>query len=108
MQFPNLPFLDKFEDLIVAFLGSQVIFAPIFLLFIDEAGVPLPTSDFVIAFTGYEVSRGHLSFVVAFFILLIADLSGASILYYLSSRYGPVIIEKFGKHIDLDQEKLDL
>ena len=106
MQFPSFVFLDRFEDLIVAFLANQVYLAPIFLLFIDEIGIPLPTSDFVIAYTGFEVARGRISFAVAFLILLIADLAGASILYFICSRYGPHILEKFGKFIDLDEHKL--
>ncbi|HUD44758.1 MAG TPA: DedA family protein [Patescibacteria group bacterium] len=106
MQFPTLAFFDHLEDLIVAFLANQIFLAPILLLFIEEAGIPLPTSDFVIAYTGYEVARGRISFAIAFLILLIADLAGASILYYLCSHYGASVIHKFGKYIDLDEEKL--
>ncbi|HEX8931890.1 MAG TPA: DedA family protein [Patescibacteria group bacterium] len=102
----NLP-LDRFEDLILGFVVSQSYLAPVLLLFLEETGIPLPTADFVIAYTGYQVSLGHLSFFVAFLILMIADLLGASILYFLCSRYGVHVINIFGKFIDLDQNKLD-
>src|SRR5258708_4997950 len=106
MQFPNLAFLDQFQDAIVTFLAHQVFLAPILLLTIEEAGLPLPIADFTISYTGYQVSLGRISFLGAFIMLLIADLAGASILYYLCSRYGPHLIEKFGKFIHLDKHKL--
>jgi membrane protein DedA with SNARE-associated domain len=108
MQLLNFGFLDRFEDALVILLTHQIFLAPILLLTIEEAGFPLPIADFTIAYTGYQVSLGHISFLTAFIMLLIADLLGASILYFLCSRYGPHIIEKFGKYIHLDQHKLNL
>ncbi|MBI5123698.1 DedA family protein [Candidatus Roizmanbacteria bacterium] len=108
MQFiENLP-LDNLEDFIRVFVSHQTYLAPVLLLFLEEAGIPLPISDFVISYTGYQVSLGHISYLNAFITLIIADLLGASLLYFLCSRYGPHIIEKFGKLIDLDQHKLDM
>lgn len=106
MHFFNFMFLDQFEDAIVTFLAHQVFLAPVVLLMLDEAGFPLPVADFTISYTGYQVSLGHITFFGAFVMLLIADLIGASILYYLCSRFGPHIIEKFGKYIHLDKHKL--
>lgn len=100
--------LDPWEDAIVTFLSHQIFLAPLVLLFIDEAGFPLPYADFAIAYLGYQVSLGHISFWLAFFLLLLIDLLGASLLYFISFRYGPHLIEKFGKYIHLDEEKLTM
>lgn len=106
MPWINFSSLDRVEDLIVAFLASKFFLAPVLLLFIDESGIPLPTSDFVIAYTGYEVAQGKITFLSAFLTLLIADLAGASILYYLCRTYGPMLVTRVGKFIDLDEKKL--
>jgi len=99
--------LDTFEDAIVGFLVHQIFLAPIILLVLEEVGVPLPFADFVIAYTGYQVAVGRIPYLIAFIILLISDLVGATILYLLARRYGKIIVEKFGRFIDLDMNKLD-
>src|SRR5882724_2252800 len=108
MQFlASFPF-ENLQDIIISFLAHQTYLAPIVLLFLEEAGIPLPTADFVIAYTGYHVSLGNISFPVAFLLLLFADLLGSSLLYFLCVRYGLRMINKYGKYIDLDNHKLDV
>src|ERR1700722_8096773 len=102
-----LSYLDNIQDTIVAFLVHQIYLAPIILLILEEVGVPLPFADIVIAYTGYQVAVGRIPYMVAFIILLISDIVGATILYLLARRYGKVIVNKFGKYIDLDLNKLD-
>ncbi len=99
---------DHLEDIIFGFISHQIYLGPIIFLFLEEAGIPLPISDFVIAYTGYQVSLGHISYFVAFIILIITDLLGASLLYFLCFKFGLDVIQKFSKIIDLDQHKLDI
>jgi len=101
-------FFDHLQEIILGFITHQTFLAPVILLFLEEAGIPLPTADFVIAFTGYHVSLGDLTFSQAFIILLIADLLGASLLYYLCSNYGLKLINKLSKYVNLDLDKLDI
>jgi membrane protein DedA with SNARE-associated domain len=105
MQFFNS--LDNIQDLVTGFLIHQIYLAPIILLFLEEVGIPLPFADFVIAYTGYQVAVGRIPYLVAFIILLISDMAGATILYFLARRYGKVLVNKFGKYIDLDMDKLN-
>jgi membrane protein DedA with SNARE-associated domain len=98
---------DPLIDFIDSIIEHQGILAPILFLIIEESGVPLPIpGDIVIAYTGYQVSKGAISYSVAFMLLLMAVLLGSSILYYLSSHYGQKIVLKFGEYIDLDEKKL--
>ncbi len=95
------------EDYIVSFLGHQIYLAPVILLIVEESGIPIPVpGDIIIAFIGYEVSRGLIPYFVAFIMILCSVLIGASILYFLSTRYGERIIDKFGNSIHLDRDKL--
>jgi len=99
--------LDGYEDILTRFLVHQIYLAPIILLILEEIGVPLPFADLVIAYTGYQVAIGRIPYFVAFLILLISDIIGASILYFIAGRYGKKIVNKFGKYIDLDMDKLN-
>lgn len=96
---------DGLEDIIVGFLVHQIYFAPIILLALEELGIPV-SADFVIAYIGYQVSAGHIPYFVAYILLLISDVLGASLLYLLAIKYGKGIIHKFGKYIELDEHKL--
>jgi membrane protein DedA with SNARE-associated domain len=100
--------LDNIVDAIELFLVHQIFLAPIILLILEEVGVPVPFADIVIAYTGYQVALGRIPYFTAFALLLIADIIGATILYFVARRYGKTIIDKFGKYIDLDTDKLDV
>src|SRR5579872_2950629 len=99
--------LDPLTDWILMLLKHQSVIAPIFLLTLEEAGIPLPVpGDLVIAYTGYEISQNRIAYFSAFILLLIAILIGSSILYALSLRYGDKLVRKVGKYIHLDDDKL--
>jgi membrane protein DedA with SNARE-associated domain len=94
-------------DYVELFIKSQLTLAPVLLLTLEEAGVPVPIpGDIVIAFVGYQASLGKISYVAAFFILLTAVLIGSSILYYLSSRYGNRLVKRFGPYLHVNEERL--
>src|SRR5581483_2975362 len=99
--------LDPLENIFIQFLREQLIFAPILLLAAEEAGIPLPIpGDIIIMYVGYQVARGAISSVAAFVILVCAISFGASILFFLSSKYGQKLVLQFGKHIHLNERKL--
>lgn len=99
--------LEPFTDIIEAFLTHQGAYAPILLLLIEEAGIPIPVpGDVMVAYMGYEVYRGNISYLGAFIFLLLAVLVGSSILYYLSARFGQQIVLKFGHYMHLSEKRL--
>lgn len=101
--------LDPITDWLRFFTTHNGIFAPILLLMLEEAGIPLPVpGDIYVAYTGYLVSRGILTYFQAFILLLSAVLIGSSILYYLSAKYGQKLVLKYGQLIHLDEKKLVL
>jgi membrane protein DedA with SNARE-associated domain len=107
MDIFNGTFLDGEADWIVSFLQQQVYIGPMFLLMLEESGVPLPVpGDLILAYLGYEVSKGLISFYLAFILMMFSVLVGSSILYYLSYRFGQRFILKIGKYIHLDEKRL--
>lgn len=94
---------DSFENLLNHFLLTSSL-----LLLIEEGGIPLPIpGDVIISYIGYQASLGKISYISAFLALLFSILIGASFLYFLSYRYGEIILLKLGRFIDLDEEKLE-
>jgi len=85
----------------------QAPLAPVFLLLLEEAGIPLPIpGDVYLAFMGYQVSQGKIPYLVAFLMILFSVLVGSSILYFISKRWGNQIILRVGKYIHLNEHKV--
>lgn len=104
---PYSPLFETIEDFVVTFFHYHPLIGPMTLLFAEEAGIPLPVpGDIYIAYVGFEISRGVISFHLAFFLLFIGVLAGSSILFYLSYLYGQKIVLRFGKYIHLNERKL--
>lgn len=101
--------IDRLEDLTVMLIHHQIYLGPIIFLSIEELGIPLPVpGDLIIAYTGYEISQKHISYIGAYFILLAAIILGSSGLYFISRKYGQGIVLKLGKYLHLDEKKLQI
>ena len=108
MNFLLSAFFLKLEPTLIHFLHRQIFLAPL-LLFIEEAGVPLPIpGDIVIAFIGYRITRGAISYGLAFGLILAAVLAGSTILYFLAKLWGQLIVVKLGKYFHLSEKSLKL
>ena len=94
-------------DIILIFLFHKLsIVGSLLFIFIEELGFPIPIFDIALTYTGYQVSQGVISFPAALILLLITDISGVTVLYILASRYGQELINRYGKYIHVDAEKL--
>ena len=104
-----ISWFDRYIDIIQNFLAAQFFLSPLLLLFIEEMGVPLPVpGDAIIAFIGYRLTKIHngLEFWLAFFVSQIAVLGGATILFYLSRRWGQMLLAKLGKFVFIKEKEI--
>lgn len=76
------------------------------LLLLGIVGLPVP-DETLIAFTGFLISKGELSLLPAFFSAFLGSIAGITISYFLGRVFGKFVLEKFGKYIHLDSEKLE-
>jgi membrane protein DedA with SNARE-associated domain len=89
--------LDRYDDLMV-----------FVLVFIEEAGVPLPLpGDLVMVVAGLRIADGRMSLPLTMLLLEGATLLGASLLYWLAARGGRPLLQRYGRYIHLDHERLD-
>lgn len=104
-----LSWLDQYVDTLQHFLASKAVLAPLLLLFIEECGIPLPINgDIILAYTGYRLSLNPSGPGIgqAFFAAQFAALAGSTVLFFLSRRWGQMIILKIGKFIFLKEEHI--
>lgn len=97
--------LDSYTELIESFIQHQSVLAPLLLLFVEEAGVPiLVPGDGILAYTGYSVQISqHSSIWIAFAAAVLAVVAGSSILFFISRHYGQQFIARLGKFIFLKE-----
>ncbi|MCL4369751.1 MAG: DedA family protein [Chloroflexi bacterium] len=77
------------------------------LLFVEEAGVPLPMpGDVVIMLAGYRASQDLIGVLEAAMSVTLGVQLGSTLLYLLSRRFGHAILFRYGKYIHLDEAKL--
>jgi membrane protein DedA with SNARE-associated domain len=75
---------------------------------LEEIGVPLPLpGDVFIMYAGHLVARGRISLVSAFLTIVVGSMIGASVLYWLSRRYGQPFVKKYGPFMHIKQARLD-
>lgn len=109
VMMPLFYWIDQYVDTLQRFLGSRAVLAPLLLLLIEEAGVPLIVpGDAVIAYTGYRLSvtHGGVGFWEAFLTAQAAVVAGSTILFYLSRHWGQFIVDKIGAFIFLKEKHI--
>lgn len=75
---------------------------------LEEIGVPLPLpGDVFIAYAGHLVVRGRISLVSAFLSIVVGSMLGASVLYWLSRRYGQPFVNRYGPYIHIKPARLE-
>jgi len=104
-----LQWVDGYSDGVQLFVREHSVLAPLFFLLAEETGLPLPVpGDFIIAYVGYGLSKTNTSSIwEATVVALLAVLIGATILFYLSRRWGQTAIKWLARFVFLKQSHLD-
>ena len=84
-------------------------FAALFwLVFIEEAGVPIPLpGDTLVMFAGLEPRRTLLYDAAVIGLTTLAVFCGSSVLYAFMRRGGRPFLAKYGRYLRLHEERLD-
>jgi membrane protein DedA with SNARE-associated domain len=100
--------LDDYTEGIQVFVHNHAVLAPLFFLLIEEMGLPLPVpGDAIIAYVGYGLSKSNtVTLWQALVVALLSVLIGATILFYLSRRWGQTVIRSVGRFIFLKQSHI--
>lgn len=78
----------------------------IFLMMtLESAAIPIP-SEVVLPFSGFLASSGHLYFWLVVFVATLANLTGATIIYFVGFFGGRAILERYGKYVLISAESI--
>src|SRR4051794_17159238 len=59
------------------------------------------------AFTGYLIFKGKLSFVPAFLAAFLGSITGITISYWLGRKLGLPLVHRYGRYVHFGQKELD-
>jgi len=75
------------------------------LMTLESCGVPIP-SEIIMPFSGYLVSKGHLSYWMVVLVGSLANLFGSVIAFFIGSKGRP-FLDKYGKYLFIHKHHLE-
>lgn len=107
-MFVYIYWLDQYTDALQHFIATKLVLAPLLLLFLEEAGVPLIVpGDVIIAYTGYKLSLTNTAELwQAFIAAQISVMLGATILFFIARRWGQWLITAMARFVFLEQKHI--
>jgi len=99
--------IDLLAHLVIYIIGL-IGYGGVFLLMLMEScGIPMP-SEVIMPFSGFLVAKGELNFWLVVLIGTLGNLSGSILAYWIGSKGGRPLIEKYGKYILISHHDLNL
>lgn len=100
--------LQDLAKLLERFLTDYGYLAIFVLMFVEEAGLPLPLpNEVALMYVGYLAYQGRLDANIAGLVATLGATGGSALLYYIARRGGRPLIHRFGKFIHVTEERLN-
>src|SRR3954452_8140611 len=100
--------LQNLANLLEHFLTEYGYFAVFVLMFVEEAGLPLPLpNEVALMYVGYLSSQGKLDPNLAGLVATLGATGGSALLYFIAKRGGRPLIHRFGRFIHVTDQRLD-
>lgn len=81
-----------------SYLGLSII------LFLEEAGIPLPIPGDI--FIATVATLPNSNYFLTVLTVVISTLTGSTILFSISKKFGNPLLKKYGKHLKMDDKKV--
>jgi len=99
--------LQDLANLLERFLTDYGYLAIFVLMFVEEAGLPLPLpNEVALMYVGYLAYQGRLDANIAGLVATLGATGGSALLYYIARRGGRPLIHRFGRLIHVTEERL--
>lgn len=99
--------VDSLPQGVVTFFVAYEYLALVALFFISEAGVPLPLPNFALILNAsYLSGQGQGNLLLILLSVVVGMLAGSLVLYLAASRGGRPLLQKYGKYMRLNPERL--
>ena len=100
-------FLEFLSGIIVAVISALGYSGVVLLMAIESACIPLP-SEIIMPFSGYLVSTGHMNLWLVSIAGAVGCVLGSLVAYWVGSKGGRPLIEKYGRYVLISKHDLDL
>ncbi|MEE8373856.1 MAG: DedA family protein [Dehalococcoidia bacterium] len=99
--------VDSLPQGVVTFFVAYEYLALVALFFISEAGVPLPLPNFaLILYASHLSGQGQGNLFLILLSVVVGMLAGSLVLYLAASRGGRPLLQKYGKYMRINPERL--
>ena len=103
-----MDFFWESADALLAFSRDHLYAALFLLIFIEEAGIPLPVpGDTIILLAGAEVSNERASAPAAVVLVVLATMGGSSVLYWVSRLGGMTVLSRLCRFAHIREERVE-
>lgn len=103
-----LEFLKDVPSAILGLLATYNYVALLGLVFLEEAGVPLPISgDILLIISGYHAYLGTVNPLISLLAVEVGSLAGGSVLYFVGQKGGHILLLKYGKYIRISPSQVE-
>ena len=99
--------IEFISGIIVATISLLGYSGIILLMAIESACIPLP-SEIIMPFSGYLVSRGEMNLWLVGIAGAVGCVLGSLVAYWVGSRGGRPLIEKYGRYVLVSRHDLDM
>lgn len=100
--------LQDLANLLERFLTDYGYLAIFVLMFVEEAGLPLPLpNEVALMYVGYLAYQGRLDANLAGLVATLGATCGSALLYLIARRGGRPLIHRFGRLIHVTEERLN-
>ncbi len=100
--------LQDLVRLIEQFLTDYGYFAVFVLMFVEEAGLPLPLpNEVALMYVGYLAYQGKIDANLAALVATLGAAAGSALLYTLARRGGRPLIHRYGRFIHVTDKRID-
>jgi membrane protein DedA with SNARE-associated domain len=99
--------IEFLSGIIVAVISAMGYSGIVLLMAIESACIPLP-SEIIMPFSGYLVSTGQMNLWLVGIAGAVGCVLGSLVAYWVGSRGGRPLIEKYGKYVLVSPHDLDL
>jgi membrane protein DedA with SNARE-associated domain len=101
-------FVWESADALLTFSRDHLYAALVLLLFIEEAGIPLPVpGDTIILLAGAEVSNERASAPTVVSLVVLATVAGSSVLYWVSRLGGMPVLSRLCRFAHIREKRVD-
>lgn len=97
---------QHFIDLLAPYVDSYGYFVAFFGMMVENAGIPVPAETALITLS-FFASQGVLKIWLIIPIAILGDTAGDNIGYAIGRFGGRPLVDRYGRYIRLDQQKLD-